>query len=185
MRDLKGVVERWRREHTGTAWGELDIEEMFPNIARDEVEPAVNFFLTQMAGKVPNHGHAFVIHKGGLLHLDSFGAKTRDSAYCKISYTDIQQYLFFETRFDEFFSSHVLCVPPALRCGDRGSLLRTGRIPGADAQRATAVVPPSAAYPPLQGQLPRAVSRAPGAREFPGGFCAGSGIACEPLAHVW
>ena len=26
--ELKGVVERWCQQHTGTAWGELDIEEM-------------------------------------------------------------------------------------------------------------------------------------------------------------
>ena len=55
MRELRGVVESWRRQHTGIAWGKLDIKEMFPNIARDEVEPAVNFFFfTQIAGKVPN-----------------------------------------------------------------------------------------------------------------------------------
>jgi hypothetical protein len=56
-----------------------------------------------MAGKVPNPAHAFLIHKGGLRQLDGFGAKTRDSAYWKISYADIQQYLFFETRFDDVF----------------------------------------------------------------------------------
>ena len=44
MRDLKVVVERWCQQHTGTAWGELDIEETFPNIARDEVQPAISFF---------------------------------------------------------------------------------------------------------------------------------------------
>ena len=63
----------------------------------------MNFFFTQMAGAAPNPAHAFLIHKGGLRQLDSFGAKTRDSAYWKISYTDVQQYLFFETRFDDVF----------------------------------------------------------------------------------
>ena len=74
---------------------------MFPNIALDEVQPAVKLIFTQMAGKVPNRAHAFLIRKGGLRQLDSFGAKTRDSAYWKISYIDVQQALFFETRFED------------------------------------------------------------------------------------
>ena len=105
------MVERWRSQYqiagptVEGAFGELDIEEMFPNIHRSEVPLATKMFYDEACARANTKPGelVFALHPGGLKKLDSLRKRrTRDPCIC-YSITDIYCMLVVELLINDEF----------------------------------------------------------------------------------
>ena len=100
MRELRSVILKWEAKDSGpgVAWGELDVEEMFPNIRRSEVAQAVQAIFSEVTrgARIPTHEAFFKIHKGGVKRMDGIARKTRDNAFQFVPMGDLLNFLWFE-----------------------------------------------------------------------------------------
>ena len=113
MRDLQGFVNNL--SHTPVSknanWVELDLVEMFPNIPRDKVVTAVEFFWKLLCRdkQLPPKTAGFKIHKPGVRTIDAVVASgNSDSTFHFVPFSDLMLLLkwdlFFNDRFVHFTS---------------------------------------------------------------------------------
>ena len=85
MCELRQVILKWESEDhgQGAMWGELDVEEMFPNICRDEVGTAVHGFFASVtqASNIPLREAFFRIHRGGIKGMDGIARRKKDGGF--------------------------------------------------------------------------------------------------------
>ena len=107
MHELRRVVQGWSTKfpHTCTALAELDIVEMFPNIDRLSIAPAILFFFEHhcRTNGLQATNTRFSVHQGGITHLDCIAANVSCPGFLKISFTDILHFVFWDLMFNDTF----------------------------------------------------------------------------------
>ena len=98
-------VREWRtRGYTGTPT-ELDLVEMFPNVPRDDIPVAIQFFYDRVTEAL-NLGPtaSFNLHRDNLRALDFFGAKSKNPSFVSFSLSDVLSYMGFELLCNDAFA---------------------------------------------------------------------------------
>ena len=111
MPELRRVIQQWRAKYcvSGStvegAFGELDIEEMFPNVQRSEVPTAVRQFYADACTRANAKAGdlVFALHPGGLKQLDCLRRPRTRDAYICYSITDIYCMLAIELLVNDEF----------------------------------------------------------------------------------
>ena len=96
-------VRAWRQKGYRGTPTELDLVEMFPNVPREDIPVAVQFYYEQVTAARHLKTPFFNIHKHGLRTLDFLGAQGRDSNFFSFSLSDILAYTEFELTFNDAF----------------------------------------------------------------------------------
>ena len=106
MHELRGFVEMLRESqapHSGSFWGELDVEEMFPNIPKHLIPTAVRFYWDMMCraqGKRPSD-LVFHIHKSSDKMLDHAAGPSRSQSFHRVPLNDLIAFIHWDLLFND------------------------------------------------------------------------------------
>ena len=106
MHELRGFVEKLRESqspHSDSFWGELDVEEMFPNIPKHLIPTAVQYYWSMMCRAQHRHPNdmVFHIHKSGDKSLDHAAAPSRSQSYHKVPLNDLIAFVHWDLLFND------------------------------------------------------------------------------------
>jgi hypothetical protein len=109
MKELLHFVRSAVREREDPApgqhlqWVELDLVEMFPNISREDIVPALRWLFDEVRKKKQSRGNIrFYIAKSGLRKLDNHLRGPSDSFYV-LTFEVLLQYVSFDLVFNTSF----------------------------------------------------------------------------------
>ena len=106
MHELRGFVEKLRESqppHSDSFRGELDVEEMFPNIPKHLIPTAVHFYWNMMSRahhKRPSD-LVFHIHKSSDKSLDHVAAPSRSQSYHRPPLNDLIAFIHWDLLFND------------------------------------------------------------------------------------
>ena len=103
MQDLRHFVTRLRAHPDPHAvWGELDIEEMFPNIPKSTIPRSIEFLWGQLCkSKGMTSGElCFAIHRAGLRQLDHLARRGKNNAYIFLGIQDVFNFVQWDLTFN-------------------------------------------------------------------------------------
>ena len=110
MRELRTVVGRWSAQYAGdcTTLAELDLVEIFPNVDRQSIPPALIFFFEHYCNthNMRSQATRFFIHKGGVKGLDCIAHDCRRPGFFKFSFQDVMHFVLWDLMFNDTF---VMC----------------------------------------------------------------------------
>ena len=110
MQELRTVVGRWSAQYTGdcTTLAELDLVEMFPNVNRQSIPPALIFLFEHHCNthNMRSQPTRFFIHKGGVKGLDSIAHDCPRPGVFKFSFQDVMHFVLWDLMFNDTF---VMC----------------------------------------------------------------------------
>ena len=109
MHDIKGFVEKLRKQtqpHVQpeiALWGELDVEEMFPNIPKPLIAEAVSFYWSLLCrNKQGTPGDfVFFLHKSGDKQLDHVARPRKTDAYYRFTLNDLLAFIQWDLCFND------------------------------------------------------------------------------------
>ena len=107
MKDLLGCVRTWAqkiRDLPGDfQWLELDIKEMFPEIPRDDIVPALKHLHKKIKEKTQSSSMIyFYLSKDGCRQMDTTVSSPR-ATHWRFSFSDLVHFVSFDTNIEDLF----------------------------------------------------------------------------------
>ena len=108
MLELRGFVKTLRESqprHSGSLWGELDAEEMFPNIPKHLIPTAVQFYWNMIfrAQEKRPSDLVFHIHKSSDKSLDHAAGPPRSQSYHRVPLNDLVAFIHWDLLLNDNF----------------------------------------------------------------------------------